>query len=85
MGVQSQHYTAPTYLSVAPLWLFIDPLFLDYTTQEYFQRRPEVLFKDADLQVATSCITYCGFPAFDLSGSSSEISQGDLGDLEVGT
>ena len=42
---------------------------LDYTTQEYFDRKGESLFGNADAQIATSCITYLSFTTFADAGS----------------
>ena len=36
----------------------------DYTTQEYFDRKRDILFTDAHAHIATSCLTYLGFAAF---------------------
>ena len=37
---------------------------LDYTTQEYFDRKKKSLFGDAHAHIARSCVAYLSFPAF---------------------
>lgn len=48
---------------------------LDYTTQEYFDRKGESLFGNANAHIATSCITYLNFTTF--AGADSWISVDD--------
>lgn len=45
-----------------------------YTTQEYFERTKDKWFRDAELEITTTCVTYLSFNAFE-SGVCDDIEQ----------